>query len=94
MSTLKNKVFKNLKTTTLLVALALFSMNSYAGKRKRNNNNSQKCSKCHKSTHGGKCSKQSGGTQGVPLDGGLGILVLGAAAFGVKKLRKNENNNA
>ncbi|MGC6430091.1 MAG: PID-CTERM protein-sorting domain-containing protein [Jejuia sp.] len=24
----------------------------------------------------------------VPIDGGLGILVLGAAAFGVRKLRK------
>ncbi|GEM_PF-5813770 len=24
----------------------------------------------------------------VPIDGGLGVLVLGAAAFGVRKLRK------
>lgn len=29
----------------------------------------------------------------VPLDGGLGILALGAAAFGVRKLRGNKNDN-
>lgn len=27
-------------------------------------------------------------TQSIPLDGGLSILVLGAAAFGARKLRK------
>lgn len=34
---------------------------------------------------GGKCST----TNSVPLDGGLSILLLGAAAFGVKRLRDN-----
>ena len=30
----------------------------------------------------------------VPIDGGLGILMLGAAAFGAKKLRgANESNS-
>ncbi len=37
----------------------------------------------------------SGGNQGggdtIPIDGGLGILLVGAAAFGVKKLRENKN---
>lgn len=28
----------------------------------------------------------------IPLDGGLGILVLGAAAFGIRKLRNNRND--
>ncbi|KAA5827601.1 hypothetical protein FPF71_01800 [Algibacter amylolyticus] len=28
----------------------------------------------------------------VPLDGGLAILLLGAAAFGIKKLRDNKNS--
>lgn len=28
----------------------------------------------------------------VPLDGGLSILLIGAAAFGVKKLRGNKND--
>ncbi|MFD0834199.1 PID-CTERM protein-sorting domain-containing protein [Mariniflexile aquimaris] len=36
-----------------------------------------------------------GGSQGggdtIPIDGGLGILLVGAAAFGVKKLRENKN---
>lgn len=34
-----------------------------------------------------------GGDQ-IPLDGGLGILVLGAAAFGVRKLRSNKNDKS
>ncbi|MGE5943444.1 MAG: PID-CTERM protein-sorting domain-containing protein [Flavobacteriales bacterium] len=45
--------------------------------------------------HGG--GHHGGGHQGgdaVPLDGGLGILVLGAAAFGVKKLRESKNEEA
>ena len=28
----------------------------------------------------------------IPLDGGLGILLIGAAALGVKKLRDNKND--
>ena len=36
----------------------------------------------------------TGGTKSVPLDGGLSILVLGAAAFGVRKLRGNNNDKA
>ena len=30
----------------------------------------------------------SGGSTSIPLDGGLSILLLGAAAFGIKKLRQ------
>jgi hypothetical protein len=30
-----------------------------------------------------------GGSTSIPLDGGLSILLLGAAAFGIKKLRDN-----
>lgn len=29
----------------------------------------------------------TGSSDSIPLDGGLGILLLGAAAFGIKKLR-------
>ena len=39
-------------------------------------------------------SASTGGTKSVPLDGGLSILVLGAAAFGVRKLRGNNNDKA
>jgi len=27
----------------------------------------------------------------VPIDGGLAVIILGAAAFGIKKLRDNKN---
>jgi hypothetical protein len=43
-----------------------------------------------------KGGQSSGGSQGggdsVPLDGGLGILLVGAAAFGIKKLRDKKND--
>ena len=54
-------------------------------KRKRN-----RCSRCGSSS----CSGHSGGGDSIPLDGGLGILVLGAAAFGIKKLRSKKNDIA
>jgi hypothetical protein len=38
------------------------------------------------------CKKTDSGSQSVPLDGGLGILALGAAAFGVRKLRGNKHD--
>ncbi|WP_345165982.1 PID-CTERM protein-sorting domain-containing protein [Algibacter aquimarinus] len=40
-------------------------------------------------THAGNaiCNKGGGGDQ-VPLDGGLSILLAGAAAFGISRLRK------
>ncbi|GAA4801076.1 PID-CTERM protein-sorting domain-containing protein [Litoribaculum gwangyangense] len=34
--------------------------------------------------------QQNNNHDSVPLDGGLGILLLGAAAFGIKKLRENK----
>ncbi|MFH6768573.1 hypothetical protein V8G56_07490 [Gaetbulibacter aquiaggeris] len=42
-------------------------------------------------THAGNAICNKGGGTSVPLDGGLGILLVGAAAFGVKKLRDNKN---
>ena len=32
-----------------------------------------------------------GGGDSIPIDGGLSFLLVGAAAFGVKKLRENKN---
>ncbi|WP_111307982.1 PID-CTERM protein-sorting domain-containing protein [Confluentibacter sediminis] len=34
------------------------------------------------------------GGDSIPLDGGLGILLVGATAFGVKKLRQKNNEEA
>ncbi|MDN3665666.1 PID-CTERM protein-sorting domain-containing protein [Algibacter miyuki] len=48
--------------------------------------NTSNCKKCHR-PHKGNCNGGGGSTPSVPLDGGLGFLMLGAAAFGVKKLR-------
>lgn len=33
-------------------------------------------------------------TDAIPLDGGLAILLLGAAAFGIKKLRGNKSDKS
>lgn len=43
----------------------------------------------HKGNKGGKNKPTS-----VPIDGGLGFLLVGAAAFGVKKLRNNNEKNS
>ena len=56
----------------------------------------KKCRKCGRRKHRGSCKGggNNGGGDSIPLDGGLSILLLGAAAFGVKKLRdtkKQEN---
>jgi hypothetical protein len=32
-------------------------------------------------------------TDAIPLDGGLAILLIGAAAFGIKKLRDNKKGD-
>lgn len=39
--------------------------------------------------HNNSCDHGSGDS--IPLDGGLSILLVGAAAFGIKKLRDNKN---
>ena len=39
--------------------------------------------------HAGNANCNKGGTS-VPLDGGLSILLFGAAAFGIKKLRESK----
>lgn len=33
----------------------------------------------------------AGGVVGIPLDGGLSLLVAGAAVYGIMKLRENKN---
>jgi MYXO-CTERM domain-containing protein len=64
------------------------------------NNNCQTCGASSCGGHSGGdghsddgdgCSGGNGG-DAVPLDGGLGILALGAAAFGVRKLRGNKHD--
>ncbi|MCB4798124.1 PID-CTERM protein-sorting domain-containing protein [Neotamlana laminarinivorans] len=77
-----------LVSATFIAAL-LFSVNAsaFGGKNnKRDNKRDNKKDSRRDSRRGDK----KGSHDSVPLDGGLGILVLGAAAFGVKKLRDNK----
>ena len=85
-----------LKTLTLLLVIFAFTFSTNANalgngkqdytsveKKKKKKKKKKKCGKCGQ----GQCGGHNGS---VPLDGGLSILLLGAAAFGVKKLRKND----
>ena len=62
-------------------------------KRWFNNN----CSTCGASSCGGHDNHEDnhnggGSTDSVPLDGGLSLLLLGATAIGVRKLRSNKDD--
>lgn len=63
------------------------------GPKKKKDKGSKGCS------HSGGCHCGGGNTPGgapptpdIPLDGGLSLLALGAAAFGIRKLRKEKND--
>ncbi len=83
---------KSLRVVLFALILA-FSLNANAsGDYKNDRKNDRKEKKKDKKNK--KKGKKGNNTKGdaVPLDGGLGILVLGAAAFGVKKLRDKKND--
>ena len=71
----KNKISKLFGAFILILALT-FSTSSYADSSSSDEASSK-----------GDSSSDSNGGDSIPLDGGLSILLLGAAAFGVKKLR-------
>ena len=84
----KNNFSKLLGALIIVLALS-FSTSSYA------NGSDDHKSKEHKSEDkgdddGSKDNGSKDGSTSVPLDGGLSILLLGAAAFGAKKLRDNK----
>ncbi|MDN3665667.1 PID-CTERM protein-sorting domain-containing protein [Algibacter miyuki] len=92
----KTKMVNGISALAIVFALG-FSTNANAvgGGGYDRPSKPKNCGKCHKHSHYGKCKPGNGGgdptpTPSVPLDGGLGFLVLGAAAFGVKKLRGNK----
>ncbi|GAA4957428.1 PID-CTERM protein-sorting domain-containing protein [Algibacter aquimarinus] len=80
----------NATTTTLNLSTSVASSTTALTWRWR------KCRRCWRWFCRCKRTPKSEPTSGdkVPLDGGLGILVLGAAAFGVRKLRSNKNDKA
>ncbi|NMH86616.1 PID-CTERM protein-sorting domain-containing protein [Flavivirga algicola] len=59
--------------------------------QKKKKKNKKRCRRCGSESCRGKCRKKGGHTDSVPLDGGLGILLLGGAAFGIRKLLGNKN---
>lgn len=72
----------------LIIILALtFSTSSYAITGLDDGGGSASTSESK--SHSGD-SKSDGGGDAVPLDGGLSVLLLGGAAFGIKKLRDSK----
>ena len=53
-----------------------------------NNNNGQNNDTCGSAQYNGNGGNSGSGNDSVPLDGGLSILLAGAAVFGIRKLRK------
>ncbi|MBP0902267.1 PID-CTERM protein-sorting domain-containing protein [Mariniflexile gromovii] len=87
---MKKKNYKLIKTIRIsIVVLALtFSSNIHAAQPSLFGGWLSWLFGGHTHTQG--CGHNSS-TDSVPLDGGLGILLAGAAIFGVKKLRENKN---
>lgn len=82
---LKNNISKLLGTFILIFSLT-FSTSSYAA----NPGGSDDDSRSEDPRSDDDSRSDDGGGDTIPLDGGLSVLLLGAAAFGVKKLRDNK----
>ena len=85
----KNNISKLLGALFIIFALT-FSTSSHAVDSNSSKSSSSKSSSSKSSSSKSSSSKSSKKTDSVPIDGGLSILLLGAAAFGVKKLRDNK----
>lgn len=75
---MKTKKITNILTGLMMVLALTVSSNAFAGNNKDKGRDHEKPKKKKKKT------------DSVPLDGGLSILLLGAAAFGAKKLHDNK----
>ena len=64
-----------------------FGNNKNVINKKNSFKNKKRIKPGKKGPHGNKPGRKK--PKSVPIDGGLGILLLGATAFGVKKLRGN-----
>ena len=74
---------KNSSTKKLRIIALVFAIMVYSNINANNNNNEGP-------TVYSNDPNAEGTPTSVPLDGGLGILLLGAAAFGIKKLRNKK----
>ncbi|WP_194767012.1 PID-CTERM protein-sorting domain-containing protein [Tamlana sp. I1] len=91
MSIAKSSDF-NLTTLSLFSPVSLFTGPLLGGNKYHKPKKRKSCTR-HSNCNGG-CNNTPDSTppaDSVPLDGGLSILVLGAAAFGIRKLRGNKN---
>lgn len=89
---------KNQIKTIIIVLALVLSSSAFAGGNDRNHRHTRWCGHNQNSESNDSSDDSSddngssdGNTDSVPLDGGLSILLLGAAAFGVKKLRDKKN---
>ncbi len=94
-----------MKTLSKITAIALLliaftftsNVNAQNGGGGTDNNNGQHNDTSGSTQYNGASTNNNGNggksknNSSVPLDGGLSILLLGAAAFGVKKLRENKS---
>ena len=81
-----------LSSSTTALSINTIALTTGHWKRNRNHNhrNRNRCSRCRRQHSGSRCG---GGGDKIPLDGGLSILAIGAAAFGFRKLRGNNKND-
>ena len=79
---------KNQIKTIIMVLALIICSSAFAGSSSNDRSSNDRSSDDRSSDDNG---NSEGNTDSVPLDGGLSILLLGAAAFGVKKLRDKKN---
>ena len=79
---------KNQIKTIIIVLALIISSSAFAGRNSNDRRSDDRRSDDNSDDNNG---NSEGNNDSVPLDGGLSILLLGAAAFGVKKLRDNKN---
>jgi len=84
---------KNQIKTIIIVLALIISSSAFAGRNSNDRRSDDRRSDGRRSDDNSDDNNgnSEGNNDSVPLDGGLSILLLGAAAFGVKKLRDNKN---
>ena len=85
---MKNQIKTIIMVLALIICSSAFAGSSSNDRSSNDRSSDDRSSDDRSSDDNG---NSEGNTDSVPLDGGLSILLLGAAAFGVKKLRDKKN---